>query len=146
MTSQMDRWNPLREMLSMQSRLNRMMGDTFGRSYDEPDYGHWMPPVDIREEEDCFVIQAELPGFQSKDIDIQFENGVLTLAGERRFEKEDQKQNYHRIERAYGRFTRSFTLPSGVQGDKVSAAYKEGILEVLVPKAEESKPRKITIK
>lgn len=105
----------------------------------------WMPPVDIRETEDAFLVTAELAGLSKDDINITLEDSVLTLSGERRFEKEAEKDNYHRIERAYGSFSRSFTLGSGVMAEKVKAAFKDGVLTVTVPKREESKPRKIDI-
>jgi HSP20 family protein len=105
----------------------------------------WMPPVDVRETDDAFLISAELPGLSKEDIQITFENGVLRLSGERRLEKEEGKENYHRIERAYGSFSRSFTLGNGVDPSKVSAGFKDGVLTITVPKAAEAKPRQISI-
>lgn len=105
----------------------------------------WMPAVDIRETEEAYEVAAELPGMSKKDINITLEDNVLTLSGERRFEKEAEKENYHRIERAYGTFSRSFTLGSGVDSENVKAAFKDGVLTITVPKREESKPRKIAI-
>ena len=105
----------------------------------------WMPAVDIRETEEAYEVAAELPGMSKKDINITLEDNVLTLSGERRFEKESEKDNYHRIERAYGSFSRSFTLGHGVDSEGVKAAFKDGVLTITVPKREESKPRKIAI-
>lgn len=105
----------------------------------------WMPAVDVKETDEAFVLIAELPGLSKKDIHITLEDGVLTLAGERRFEKEENKDNYHRIERAYGSFNRSFSLGGGVEADKVQAAFKDGVLTVSVPKAAETRPRQIEI-
>jgi HSP20 family protein len=105
----------------------------------------WLPPVDVRETGEAYVISAELPGLTRKDIQITFENGVLRLAGERKLEKDEDKDNYHRIERAYGSFSRSFTLGSGVDADRVTATFQDGVLTITVPKAEETKPRKIDI-
>lgn len=105
----------------------------------------WMPAVDIRETAEAFLVSAELPGLSRDDINITLEDSVLTLSGERRFEKEAEKDNYHRIERSYGSFSRSFTLGSGVEAEKVKASFKDGVLTVTVPKREESKPRKISI-
>jgi len=105
----------------------------------------WKPAVDVKETKDAFVLEAELPGLAKDDIHITLEDSVLRLSGERRFEKEEEKDNYHRIERAYGSFSRSFTLGSGVDATKVAAAFKDGVLTVTVPKAEESKPRQIDI-
>lgn len=139
----LSRWNPWRDMLAMQERMNRLASDPHGR--EELEYGTWLPPVDLREEEQSFVIQMEVPGLKKEDIDIHLENNVLTLRGERKFEEEEKKQNYHRIERFYGRFARSFTLPSLIQAAGIGASLKDGVLEVTIPKAEESKPKKIAI-
>lgn len=105
----------------------------------------WHPAVDVKETEEAFTLHAELPGLSKEDIQITLEDNVLRLAGERRFEKDEEKDNYHRIERAYGSFSRSFTLGSGIDSTKVSANFKDGVLTLTVPKAEESKPRQISI-
>jgi HSP20 family protein len=105
----------------------------------------WMPPVDIQETVDSFRLTAELPGLTKEDINITLENNVLRLAGERKFEKDAKKEGFHRIERTYGAFARAFTLPSQVNHDGVEAAFENGILTINVPKAEQAKPRKITI-
>lgn len=141
----LSRWNPWRDMLALQEQMNRMRGEPYGREQ-ELEYGTWIPPVDLREEEQAFVIKMEVPGLKKEDIDIHLENNVLILRGERKFEKEDEKKNYHRIERFYGKFARSFTLPSLIQADGIAANLKDGVLEVTIPKAEESKPKKIAIK
>lgn len=105
-----------------------------------------MPPVDFEETQDKIYVRAELPGMKPEDIDIQFENGILTLRGERRFENESNERNFHRIERSYGSFVRSFTLPSTIDpDDQVSARYENGVLELEMQKREEAKPRRITI-
>jgi HSP20 family protein len=130
-------------MLALQERMNRLAGDAQGR--EELEYGTWLPPVDLREEEQSFVIQMEVPGLSKDEIDIHLENNVLTLRGERKFEQEDQKHNYHRIERYYGKFARSFTLPSLIQPGGIAASLKDGVLEVSIPKSEDSKPKKIAI-
>ena len=105
----------------------------------------WVPPVDILERNDHFVIRAELPGLDRNDMDVHVEDGVLTLKGERKREAEPEEGNAFRTERIYGAFTRSFTLPTTVDASKVSAAYKDGVLTVTVPKAEAAKPKKIEI-
>lgn len=105
----------------------------------------WIPSVDVRETNDEFVFTAELPGLDKNDVSITLEDNVLTLAGERSFEDEEKKDEFHRIERSYGRFTRSFTLPHEVDADNVAANYSDGILTVSIPKAEKIKPRKIDI-
>ena len=106
---------------------------------------NWVPAVDVKESEEAFVLHAELPGLGKDDVHVLLEDGVLRLSGERKFEKEDKKDNFHRIERAYGKFSRSFTLGSGVDASKVSASFKDGVLTVTVPKAAETKPRRIEI-
>ena len=103
------------------------------------------PSVDIFENDNEVVVKAEMPGMEAKDIDVRLENNVLTLKGERTFEKETKEENYHRIEREYGTFTRSFALPGAVTGEKVTAEYKDGVLKVVLPKKEETKPKAIKV-
>jgi HSP20 family protein len=105
----------------------------------------WMPPVDIQETEDAYRLVAELPGLTKDDINITLENNVLRLTGERKFQKDVTKENYHRVERTYGTFARAFTLPSLVSADKVEASFENGLLTLTIPKAEQAKPRKISI-
>jgi HSP20 family protein len=109
-------------------------------------FGAWVPPVDIFERQDQLVIRAEVPGLNREDMDVRIENGVLTLRGERKREAEFNENNAFRMERTYGAFTRSFTLPTTVDASMVSAAYKDGVLEVSVPKAETAKPKKVEIR
>lgn len=146
MNATLTRYSPLRELLTMNDRLNRVFDEAYGHSTGNLDYGQWMPAVDLKEKENQFVLLADMPGMAKEDMDIHVENNVLTIQGERRFEQEAEKQSYHRVERAYGKFVRSFALPTRVQADAISASYKDGILEVMIPKAEESKPKKIAIK
>jgi len=108
--------------------------------------GAWVPPVDIFEKEDCLVLKAELAGMSEKDIDINVENGVLTLRGERKREREVQTDSYHRSERYFGTFVRTFALPTTVDAAKIQASYRSGVLEVVMPKSEMAKPKKIEIK
>jgi HSP20 family protein len=105
----------------------------------------WAPPVDIFETEDKVVLKAELPGLRKEDIEIQVRDNTLTLKGEKKFEKEVKEESYHRVERAYGSFQRSFTLPSTIKQDAIEASFKDGILEISLPKAEEAKPKQIKI-
>jgi len=105
----------------------------------------WAPPVDVRETEESFVVTAELPGLSKDDISITLENNILKLAGERRFERDTKEEEFHRIERSYGSFTRAFSLPSRVTSDNVAAEFKDGILTITVPKAAEARPRRIEI-
>jgi HSP20 family protein len=107
--------------------------------------GAWAPPVDIAEEKDRIVITAELPGFQEEQISIQTENGMLTLTGERKFEKESGERNYHRVERSYGQFVRSFSLPNNVDREKIHATFANGLLQIELPKREDAKPRQIRV-
>lgn len=106
----------------------------------------WIPPVDVREHEDSLEFTAELPGLDRSDIDITVEDRVLTLSGERKFESTEERNGYHRIERSYGTFNRSFTLPHEVEQDRVTASFKDGLLTISIPKSEQAKPRKIEIK
>ena len=136
------RWNPVRELASMEiDRLNRMFEDFYGAGRG------WLPAVDIFETKDHeFVIKAELPDMKREQIAVTFENSVLTLSGERKTEFDDRSGALHRSERSYGTFTRSFTLPASVDGDRISAAYKDGVLTVRIPQREEAKPKQIEVK
>ena len=141
------RWDPFRDLGSLQDRMNRLFDDT-GRGWrsEEPAATTtWSPAVDIFETEGEIVVKAELPGVDRKDITLHLENNVLALKGERRFEKETKEENYHRVEREYGTFSRAFALPAAVNADKVAAEYKDGILKIVVPKKEETKPKPIKI-
>ena len=141
------RWDPFRDLSIMQERMNRMFEDA-GRGWqgDEPSSTTtWSPAVDIYETENEILVQAELPGVDRKDIGLNLEKNVLTLKGERRFEKETKQENYHRIERAYGGFSRSFSIPAIVDEEKIRAEYKDGILKIALPKKDQVKPKQIQI-
>src|SRR5215470_11985594 len=141
------RWEPYREIATLQDRLNRVFGSAFGRTErdDEMSLAAWAPPVDIAEEKDRIVITAELPGFREDEIEIQSENGMLTLRGERKFEKESDGKSYHRVERSYGQFVRSFALPNNVDRERIRADFSNGLLRIELPKREDAKPRQIKI-
>jgi HSP20 family protein len=143
------RWNdPFRDLASLQHRLNRAFDTTLARperSEEDLLTGAWAPPVDILETKEKTILKAELPGFDENQIHLHFEDGILSLEGERKFEKENADENYHRVERSYGRFVRSFTIPSSVDNEKISAAFHNGILTVELPKREETKPKQIKI-
>ena len=143
------RWNPLDDILSLQRRMNKIFEDNFlgKKSSDDEELslGLWSPAVDIYETESDIVLKAELPEVNQKDININIENNVLTLKGERKFEKETKEENFHRIERSYGSFSRSFNLPCSIDKDNVKASYKNGVLKITMPKKEESKPKQITV-
>jgi HSP20 family protein len=142
----MTRWEPYRELATLQDRLNRAFGSAFGRDREgEVSMAAWVPPVDIAEEKDRIVITAELPGFKEDQIEIQSENGMLTLRGERKFEKENEGKNYHRVERSYGQFVRSFALPNNVDREHIRADFSDGLLRIELPKREDAKPRTIRI-
>jgi HSP20 family protein len=131
------------------SGVERLFDDFFGVSRDLgfPALGRsWAPAVDIEETEADYRLKAELPGLRKEDVKISVEDNVLTLSGERREEKTEKNRKVHRVERSYGSFTRSFSLPSSIAADKVTAAYKDGVLEIVVPKREEARPRQVEIK
>ena len=140
------RFDPFHNVTTLQERMNRLFGELARGTTDDSSLGSWAPLVDIYEKEDSLVIKAELPGIKEKDIDIHVENGVLTLKGERKRETEVNDENYHRSERYYGTFTRTFALPTTVDIPKIRAGYRDGILEVIMPKAETAKPKRIEIK
>src|SRR5918992_2064417 len=137
------RWDPVRELAGMEvDRLNRMFADWYGEAFNRG----WLPPVDIYEsDEHEFVIKAELPDMKREDINLTFENTVLTLRGERRFEHDAKRDTFHRVERSYGSFSRSFTLPNTVDTSRISAAYKDGILTIRLPQREDAKPKQISV-
>ena len=141
------KYDPFRDLRNLQDEMNRLFSGTFSRSgsQDEILRGAWSPSVDIYEGKDEIVLEAELPGMKIEDVDVSIENNVITVRGERRFEKKDESDNYHRVERSYGGFTRSFSLPRNVVGNEAKADFKNGLLRVSLPKREEEKARKIQI-
>jgi HSP20 family protein len=141
------RWEPFEGLNRVQSRMNELFDDTFGRTRaQQSDAARvWYPPVDILESKDSYLIRAELPGMRNEDLKTEVNDGMLTLSGERKFEEPANGVEYHRVERVTGKFSRSFHLPQTVKHDGIKATYRDGILEVQVPKAEEAKPRQIAI-
>ncbi len=139
------RWDPFRDVFTLQDRMNRFFSDALFRNTAEGTTADWLPVVDIYEQGDSLVVQAELPGLRKDDVSVQVENSVLTLQGERRQEKSVKSEQYHRLERSFGRFTRSFSLPSGIDTKNIRAEFRDGILKVTLPKAEEAKPKKIEV-
>ena len=141
------RWRPFRDLLSIQDEMNRVVDDFFGRPMTRLEWteGVWSPSVDVSETKDNVVIKAEMPGMNKDDVNISIQDNVLTLKGEKKQEKEERDANYHRIERSYGSFCRSFTLPTSVKTDKIKASYKDGVLNITLPKTEEVKPKEIPI-
>lgn len=143
------RWEGFRDLLSLQERMNRLFDESargVGQGREEDwTTGAWAPAVDIFEQGGDLVLKAELPGVDSKDVDVRIENNVLTLKGERKVDSDVKRDNYHRVERAYGAFTRAFTLPTTVDTTKVKADFKDGVLRIVLPKREESKPKQVQI-
>jgi HSP20 family protein len=141
------RYDPFRDLRTLQEEVNRLFSTNLSRSFGDEGIGRgaWTPTVDIYENKDQIVFEAELPGMNREDFELTVENNVLTLRGERKFEKQDEGDNYHRVERAYGTFTRSFTLPQTVSAENATAEYKNGVLRVVLQKKEEVKARRIEI-
>jgi HSP20 family protein len=139
----MTRWDPFRDVARVQEDMARMLED---RRFAGGESVGWTPACDIYEDEESVTLRFELAGVEPKDVDVRFENGVLTLRGERKLEKEDRRDNYHRIELGYGTFTRSFSLPGTVDADKIKAESKNGVLAVTLPKRIEARPRSIQVK
>jgi HSP20 family protein len=142
------RWEPFRDLITTQDRMNRLFNETLGRflgGEEGVSTGNWIPPVDIYETEHDVVLKAELPGVDPKDVEASVHDGLLYLKGERKYESEVKEENYRHVERAYGGFARTFTLPAAVDAEKVKAEFKDGILTVTLPKREEAKPKKIKI-
>jgi len=142
------RWDPFGEFSTLQERMNRLFEDLIPatrKGGEELNTGTFYPSVDIYEGEKDITLKAELPGIDKKDVHVEINDGVITLRGERKIEKEDKKEHYHRVERSYGSFNRSFTLPTTVDSGKVKANYKDGILEVTLPRKEEAKPKSIPV-
>jgi HSP20 family protein len=142
------RWEPIRELTSLQSEMNRL----FNTFFDSPSTGgngptgrRWIPAMDLVETDDHFVLKADLPGLTEDDVNIEVEDNVLTVSGERKAEHEDQREGYYRVERSFGAFRRSLTLPEGVNPEEVTASFDKGVLEVRIPKPEERKPRRVAI-
>ena len=137
---------PLREFAVMQDRLNRLFGNVYLRDEDTGFRGTWVPPVDIFEtDKHDLVLRAELPGMTREDIEVTVENGTIVIKGEKKFDPEVKEEHYRRIERTYGAFQRSFTLPNTVDATKVAAEYKNGVLTITLPFKEEAKPRTINV-
>jgi HSP20 family protein len=141
------RWDPYRDVVNLRDRMNRLFEDMSTRKDEERDImpGAWAPSVDIFETENEVVLAAEIPGVDEKDVEIKVEDNNLTIRGERKFEKETKEENYHRIERSYGSFFRSFALPSYIDQDRIEAEHENGVLKIRMPKKAELKPRKVKI-
>jgi HSP20 family protein len=139
------RWDPFRELNALQSRMNRLFDEQYGGREESLTTGAFVPPVDIYEDEHSVQLKLEVPGIDEKDLDIKVENNVLTVSGERKFEKEQKEENFHRVERRYGSFSRSFTLPNTVSTEDVQADYDHGVLTIRLAKRAEAKPKQIKV-
>ncbi len=142
------RWSPIRDIMSVRDEMNRLFNEVFGKASGEEGTwlsGAWTPPIDIYETDDALVIKAELPGFSKEDVSVDLKDNTLVLKGERRRETEVKEESYHRMERTYGGFQRSFLLPTMVDQERVKATYKDGVLELRLPKVEVAKPKRIAI-
>lgn len=140
------RWDPFRDLMSIQNEMNRLFGRTYGGDVGESTRGAWTPALDVFETQEKFVITMELPGVSPDDVDISVEDSTLMVRGERKFYSEQQEESFLRIERRFGEFTRSLTLPSTADAESIHASFDQGVLTIEVPKREEAKPRKISIK
>ncbi|MGA8529081.1 MAG: Hsp20/alpha crystallin family protein, partial [Acidobacteriaceae bacterium] len=141
------RWDPFRDVLTLQNRMNTLFHD-FNRTQGEGDAlstAAFVPPVDVYEDEHKIVLKLEVPGMKEDDLDIQVENNLLTVKGERKFEKEEKEENFHRIERRYGTFYRSFTIPTTVNAESVKASYDAGVLRIELEKRAEARPKQIKV-
>ncbi len=137
------RWKPARNLISFPHEIDRFFSD-FGLNYDQSDTV-WSPNVDVSETEKNYEVKAEIPGLKKEDIKVTVEDNVLKLSGEKKHEEETKEKNYHRVERSYGKFERTFQLPKEVKKEEIKASYKDGVLDVVIPKAEEVKPKQIAV-
>jgi HSP20 family protein len=143
------RWDPFRDLAEVQERVNRALGDFYGTrgSDDVMRRGSWIPPVDIYEGDNHeMIIKAEMPDIRQEDLDIRVEDNTLTITGEKKLDESVKQDQFHRVERAYGQFSRSFSLPATIDTEKVSADYRNGVLTIKLPMREEAKPKQITVK
>src|SRR5215469_7890216 len=141
------RWDPFRELSALQNRMSRLFEEQqYGSGREESlTAGAFIPPVDIYEDEHSIQLKLEVPGIEQKDLDVKVENNILTVSGERKFEKEEKEENFRRVERRYGSFTRSFTLPNTVNSEDVTADYNSGVLKIRLGKRAEAKPKQIKV-
>jgi HSP20 family protein len=145
MKATLNRWEPFRGASTLQEQVNRLFGNALERSAEESNLTSWAPAVDIYETEHELVVKADVPEVDPKDLDIRVENNILTIRGERKFEKKVNEENYLRVERAYGTFSRSFSLANTVNSEAIKADYQNGVLTLSIPKREEAKPKQIKV-
>lgn len=137
--------DPFRELFELQRGINQLFGESFGTPREDVALKAWAPAVDVYEDENSFLIKVELPEINREDVKVSLNENTLSISGERRVENEDKRENYHRVERSYGQFYRSFTLPPNVNGERISAQFKDGVLRLTLPKREEAKPKQIEV-
>ena len=141
------KWDPFNELEGIQTRLNRLVGDLPARRSEEADFfSNWAPAVDIHETDSEYIVKADLPDVKKEEVKVEFENGVLTVEGERKQEKEEKGKKFHKVERAYGRFVRRFSLPTEIDPAKVHAEFKDGVLSIRLPKTAAVKSRTVEVK
>ena len=140
------RFDPFRELEEMSTRLNKFFSQSAGRPSEVDGFADWAPAIDVQETDKEYLVKADLPEVQKGDIKVGIEDGVLTVQGERKQEKEEKNKKFHRIERSYGKFVRRFTVPLGIDESKVSADFKEGVLHIRLPKSETTKPHAVDVK
>ncbi len=142
------RWNPARDLMDIADEMNRLVSNVFGDATRETSFfkGTWSPAVDISEDRDNFYLHVELPGLKKDDVKISYEDGILTIRGEKKNMREEKDVNYHRLERSFGQFERSFRVPNRIVEDKIAARFENGVLTITLPKAEEAKPKEIEVK
>ena len=138
--------NPFRELFELQRGINQLFDESFGAPREDVALKAWSPSVDVYEDSDSFLIKVELPEVNREDVKVNLNENTLSISGERRVENEDKRENYHRVERSYGQFYRSFTLPPNVNASAINAQFKDGMLRLSLPKREEAKPRQIDVK
>ena len=146
MRATLTQFQPFRGVSSLQEQINRLFSETFERGTDEANLTAWAPAVDIFETEQSLVVKADIPDIKPEELDIRVENNILTIRGERKFEKQVNENNYLRVERAYGSFSRSFSLANTVNAEAIQADYKNGVLTLTIPKREEAKPKQIKVR
>lgn len=140
------RWSPFNEFDDLQTRLNRLFGEAALKGDNTSTFAQWSPAVDVQETDKEYLIKADLPEVKKEDVKVQFQDGALTLEGERKLEKEEKGKKFHKIEREYGKFVRRFSLPTEIDATRVSAEFKDGVLNVHLPKSETARPRAIDVK
>jgi HSP20 family protein len=140
------RWDPFRDLMSIQNELNRLFGRTYAGGESAPSSGSWMPALDVFETQDKFVVTVELPGVNPDEVDVSVEDSTLTITGERKFYENVSDDSFHRVERRYGSFARSLSLPQTADAERIEASFDRGVLTIEVPRVEQAKPKRIQVR